>query len=585
MHVLTALKASPSDAAAVDSFTPKAVEVETSSHDDDNEVTRSLGRRRRKSERPQDLISECRDCGKTFKRPCDLTKHEKSHSRPWKCSEENCKYHDLGWPTEKERDRHVADKHSSEPVQFKCQYPPCTYASKRESNCKQHMEKAHGYQYVRSKSNGKRKGCHNDDTLPPSASLSSSYPSSANITPSFSDISSVTICAENFNVKLDDNWQFDVKLDDNWQLVEGFADGDSPSPIIYEDFTLWTSNPIDYSLFDPAITIDSKDTETTTSSSKELQHSKSSRLEPATQIDPQLSTDSDLESSKECRKVPLQAEPAARLESSSSEQPAEVERIIPDTPRPSPISDQLDTLPKAAKRALDVDTKKDETRPPPKKVKKCTPKRDKLRLMSCIYRKHKPDTYNYKDSKFKTCHTTSHEYISTLVRHLERYHNAVLCHTCLSAFDNAKEKDKHKNKEKCKAAYGCQEDKWQTLYKTLCGDGIHHSPDFECALEHSPRTASMETQQSSQGSPPEDKADSPMSQSSTQTAAFVSSGPSAVPSTPVSLNNAEREELERLREENNQLLRENNALLRRVLQWESVCASMDMSTLSIPVAT
>lgn len=38
---------------------------------------------------------------------------------------------------------------------YKCQYSPCTYESKRESNCKQHMEKAHGWQYVRSKNNGK----------------------------------------------------------------------------------------------------------------------------------------------------------------------------------------------------------------------------------------------------------------------------------------------------------------------------------------------------------------------------------------------------------------------------------------------
>ncbi len=38
---------------------------------------------------------------------------------------------------------------------YKCQYHPCPYESKRESNCKQHMEKAHGWAYVRSKNNGK----------------------------------------------------------------------------------------------------------------------------------------------------------------------------------------------------------------------------------------------------------------------------------------------------------------------------------------------------------------------------------------------------------------------------------------------
>ena len=123
---------------------------------DDDEIMRSMARRR-KSDKPGDVLHMCRDCKKEFKRPCDLTKHEKTHSRPWKCSEEKCKYFELGWPTEKERDRHVNDKHSAAPAQYKCLYPPCTYASKRESNCKQHMEKAHGWEYVRSKSNGRKK--------------------------------------------------------------------------------------------------------------------------------------------------------------------------------------------------------------------------------------------------------------------------------------------------------------------------------------------------------------------------------------------------------------------------------------------
>lgn len=68
----------------------------------------------------------------------------------------SCKYHEIGWPTEKERDRHVNDKHSNSPALFKCGFSPCTYQSKRESNCKQHMEKAHGWTYVRSKNNGRQ---------------------------------------------------------------------------------------------------------------------------------------------------------------------------------------------------------------------------------------------------------------------------------------------------------------------------------------------------------------------------------------------------------------------------------------------
>jgi hypothetical protein len=48
------------------------------------------------------------------------------------------------------------DKHSASPAMYKCLFKPCPYESKRESNCKQHMEKAHGWVYVRSKNNGKK---------------------------------------------------------------------------------------------------------------------------------------------------------------------------------------------------------------------------------------------------------------------------------------------------------------------------------------------------------------------------------------------------------------------------------------------
>ncbi|KAH8894852.1 hypothetical protein GQ53DRAFT_839255 [Thozetella sp. PMI_491] len=98
----------------------------------------------------------CPECGKQFPRNCDLNKHAKSHTRPFKCSVKNCKYYHLGWPTAKELDRHVNDKHSLSPLTFPCRYQDCSYRSKRESNCKQHMEKAHGWLYVKSKTNGKR---------------------------------------------------------------------------------------------------------------------------------------------------------------------------------------------------------------------------------------------------------------------------------------------------------------------------------------------------------------------------------------------------------------------------------------------
>lgn len=126
---------------------------------DEEEIMRSMARRK-KNASPEELApKKCREpgCNKEFKRPCDLTKHEKTHSRPWKCPIETCKYHDYGWPTEKEMDRHCNDKHNTAPPMYKCLYPPCPYKSKRESNCKQHMEKAHGWEYVRTKTNGGKK--------------------------------------------------------------------------------------------------------------------------------------------------------------------------------------------------------------------------------------------------------------------------------------------------------------------------------------------------------------------------------------------------------------------------------------------
>ncbi|TWU74563.1 copper-binding transcription factor [Metarhizium rileyi] len=126
--------------------------------EDEEEIMRSMARRKKNATAEELAPKKCREpgCNKEFKRPCDLTKHEKTHSRPWKCPHATCKYHEFGWPTEKEMDRHVNDKHSDAPAMYECLYKPCPYKSKRESNCKQHMEKAHGWNYIRTKTNGKK---------------------------------------------------------------------------------------------------------------------------------------------------------------------------------------------------------------------------------------------------------------------------------------------------------------------------------------------------------------------------------------------------------------------------------------------
>lgn len=142
------------DGQAISLRTGKVVEPDAAVGADDD-LHHSMARRRKSEQAAAKQAQRCSECDKEFKRPCDLTKHEKTHSRPWKCNEPSCKYSQYGWPTEKERDRHVNDKHSMAPNMYKCQYNPCPYESKRESNCKQHMEKAHGWAYVRSKNNGK----------------------------------------------------------------------------------------------------------------------------------------------------------------------------------------------------------------------------------------------------------------------------------------------------------------------------------------------------------------------------------------------------------------------------------------------
>lgn len=126
--------------------------------EDEEEIMRSMARRK-KNASPEELAPKmCSEpgCNKQFSRPCDLTKHAKTHSRPWKCSVSGCKYTEFGWPTEKERDRHFNDKHSAAPQMYRCQFQDCAYQSKRESNCKQHMEKTHNWVYNRTKTNGKK---------------------------------------------------------------------------------------------------------------------------------------------------------------------------------------------------------------------------------------------------------------------------------------------------------------------------------------------------------------------------------------------------------------------------------------------
>ncbi|KAF5237772.1 hypothetical protein FANTH_10647 [Fusarium anthophilum] len=76
-----------------------------------------------------------------------------SESRPWKCPVSTCTYHHYGYLTEDDRDRHCREKHSETPAMYECLFQPCPYKSKRETSCKQHMEKAHGWICPRTQEN------------------------------------------------------------------------------------------------------------------------------------------------------------------------------------------------------------------------------------------------------------------------------------------------------------------------------------------------------------------------------------------------------------------------------------------------
>ncbi|KAL1305712.1 hypothetical protein AAFC00_007299 [Neodothiora populina] len=120
---------------------------------DDDGVPRSMARRK-KGELPKTYTCPVGGCDKEFNRPCDRTKHLKTHERPHKCPEAGCDFKTRGFPTEKERDRHWSDRHDPDARTWDCQFKDsenCPYSSKREHNLKSHMEKAHGWTYVRSK--------------------------------------------------------------------------------------------------------------------------------------------------------------------------------------------------------------------------------------------------------------------------------------------------------------------------------------------------------------------------------------------------------------------------------------------------
>ncbi|KAJ5886912.1 uncharacterized protein N7473_009586 [Penicillium subrubescens] len=182
----------------------------------DEGVMRSMARRK-KNAPPMDINKKCSHCDKVFKRPCDLTKHEKTHSRPWKCTDTTCKYNQIGWPTEKERDRHMNDKHADSPNTFNCHFAPCPYSSKRESNCKQHMEKAHGWVYIRSKHSSRALGAKSKrGTKSPSVQATPDTPSVSTPASGPTDFSTPSVgpTLSPFEASMDDEDELEINFAD-----------------------------------------------------------------------------------------------------------------------------------------------------------------------------------------------------------------------------------------------------------------------------------------------------------------------------------------------------------------------------------
>ncbi|KAK1765191.1 hypothetical protein QBC33DRAFT_561013 [Phialemonium atrogriseum] len=117
-----------------------------------------MARRKNNARQGEYAPHKCREpgCDRGFRRPVDLTKHEKTHTHPWECPVSTCKYSEYGWPTEGELDRHVDPKHLAVPPFYQCLYKPCPYKSTRESRYKKHMEMGHGWIDVQTKATGKR---------------------------------------------------------------------------------------------------------------------------------------------------------------------------------------------------------------------------------------------------------------------------------------------------------------------------------------------------------------------------------------------------------------------------------------------
>ncbi|KAB5570629.1 hypothetical protein GE09DRAFT_714478 [Coniochaeta sp. 2T2.1] len=419
-------------------------------------------------------IHSCPHCEKQFGRMCDLNKHAKSHSRPFKCQFNHCKYNSKGWPTAKELERHVNDKHSATPQTYPCLFQHCSYSSKRESNCKQHMEKTHGWRYIRSKSNGRRVSRRVGAQL---AALQTFLPSPASqsVNPQSSSLKHSPHPADNDDFVLFPHDGDHAPSDDEYDN-DGFMDIDDRGSEGSDMVIPWTS---------PDTRLRRRETFLQNFTRKFNSH------EADLPIDPQLSSMGALrpfpETNTTCQgsslsprtNYPAGSRPNAPLE--VTHDTATNTRSLPNTPltlalqqRPAGSvppshhgrSSSLNMRQSAAAasmrhavpRLLTTLKRREEDDPQdehPQKRFKPSPKLDfKDNQMPDIFVAAYPEVYNRNTKPLYSSCETEHKDISTLVRHLGRApHRLRVSERCIDSFDVNPEELFHVKRGVCRRCW------------------------------------------------------------------------------------------------------------------------------------
>ncbi|KAK3937240.1 hypothetical protein QBC46DRAFT_344772 [Diplogelasinospora grovesii] len=460
----------------------------------------------------------CDQCPRLFHRLCDLNKHRKVHDRPFKCSVPGCKYAKQGWPTAKELDRHVNDKHSANPRTFACLFPPCSYRSKRESNCKQHMENLHQWTYHRSKSNGKRRAHQQPVSDIPGVELNSEpypTPSSPKTSPAgpvfgqdhplFADSNDdPSIGISGLDIESHGNFYPDPEAAQN--QAGSYVPWASPvsrirrNEGVIENFTQTYHGGFDQGNGIPDAAINPGLPDYTNSGVPGFQSSDGLvKLEAPAVIMGRLPSKKRKNGERDvsdeastgimslaCLMNPSGNSPTQVRLTPSKSGPASAATPSPSTGRPVPT-------PAETPFPGDSDDEEDEDSPPPGKKRKTTTAGDFTDSeLPCIFHYKYPQTYNkdHKD-KYESCQTPR-PHISILVRHLSRVPHRLqvghrfissfdvideeehrhpkvgLCRFCWKSFSNRQDFEDHLSR-KCETRSRGRREKWNIIFHTFVG--------------------------------------------------------------------------------------------------------------------